>query len=117
MLSLIPILKNKYLPFLFAVPLFFCVYQYQGIVIDAVLYVTQYVFYIDPARFAGDPSFDYGNQGSLGFFSPIFGLFIEPFGIAMGAFVYTLLMQFTWVVAFVFLVKGLCNRFHERIVV
>ena len=115
MLPLIPILKNKYLPFLFAIPLFFCVYRYQGIVIDAILYVTQYVFSIDPARFAGDPSFDFGNQNSLGFFSPIFGIFIESFGVATGSFIYTFLMQFAWVVAFVFFVKGLLRLSMQRL--
>lgn len=115
MLPLVPILKNKYLSFLFAIPLFFCVYRYQGIVIDAILYVTQYVFSIDPARFAGDPSFDFGNQDSLGFFSPIFGVFIESFGIATGSFVYTLLMQLAWIVAFVFVVKGLLRLSSQRL--
>ena len=115
MLSLIPFLKNRYLPLLFAIPLFFCTYRYQGIVVDAVLYVTQYVFSIDPARFSGDPSFDFGNQGSLGFFSPIFGLFIEPFGVATGAFVYTWLTQFLWVVAYTFFVKNLLRLSWQRL--
>lgn len=115
MQSLIPILKNRYLPLLFAIPLFFCTYRYQGIVVDAIHYVTQYVFSIDPARFAGDPSFDFGNQGSLGFFSPILGVFLELLGIATGAFVYTFLMQFAWVIAFVFFVKGLLRLSWQRL--
>ena len=115
MLPLVPILKNKFLPFLFTLPLFFCVYRYQGIVIDAIHYVTQYVFSVDPSRFGGDPSFDFGNQGSLGFFSPVFGIFIELFGIAGGAFVYTLLMQLAWIIAFVFFVKGLLQLSFQRL--
>lgn len=105
--SLLLVLKNKYLPFLFAIPLFFCVHRYNGIVMDAILYVTQYVNSIDPLRFSGDPSFEYGNQGSLGFFSPIFGFFLEKFGVSAGSFVFTLLTQFAWIVMYVFLIKNL----------
>jgi len=65
------------------------------------------VYSIDPIRFFGDPSFDYGNQGSLGLFSPILGLFLETFGVSTGAFLYTLLTQLFWIVAFVFLIKNL----------
>lgn len=107
MKPLISVLKNPWFPFIFAIPLFFCVYHYNGIVMDAILYVTQYVFSIDPLRFSGDPSFAFGNQNSLGFFSPFFGLFLESFGVSSGAFVFTLLMQIAWVIAFVFLVKNL----------
>ncbi len=113
--TLISVLKNKYLPFLFALPLFLCVYWYQGIVMDAILYVTQYVHTIDPSRFLGDPAFDFGNQGSLGFFSPIFGMFLERFGVSTGSFIYTLLMQLAWIVAFVFFVKGLLRLSRQRL--
>lgn len=113
--SFICVLKNKYLPFLFAIPLFFCLLRYDGIVIDAVLYVTQYVFSIDPARFLGDPAFEFGNQESLGLFSPILGFFIEWLGVARGAFAYTILMQFAWIVVTVFLVKSLLSLIKQRL--
>ena len=112
---MVKILKNKYLPFLFAVPLFFSVYHYSGIVVDAILYVTQYVHSLNPARFLGDPAFDFGNQGSLGFFSPILGLFVEPLGVTLGAFVYTLVVQFSWIVAAVFMVKSLLRLTWQRL--
>lgn len=115
MISLLPILKNRYLPFLFALPLFLSVYWYRGIVMDAILYVTQYAYSIDPLRFLGDPAFDYGNQGSLGFFSPIFGVFLERFGVSTGSFIYTLLMQLIWIVAFVFFVDGLLRLNRQRL--
>lgn len=115
MLSLVPILKNRYLPFLLAVPLFFCVCRYNGIVADAILYVTQYAYSIDPTRFLGDPAFDFGNQSSLGFFSPILGLFLEPLGVATGSFVFTLLMQLAWIVAYIFLVKNLLRLGWQRL--
>lgn len=113
--SYIYILKNKYLPFLFAVPLFFCFLRYDGIVIDAVLYVTQYVFSIDPVRFLGDPAFEFGNQESFGLFSAIFWGFIELFGVAKGAFAYTISMQFAWIVVAVFLVKSLLSLTKQRL--
>lgn len=114
MTFLYSLLKNKYLPFLFAVPLFFCVCHYQGIRLDAVLYITQYVYSIDPSRFIGDPSFEFGNQDSLGFFSPIFGVFIEYFGVVNGSFIYTVLMQFAWIVAVVFLIKSILQLTRNR---
>ena len=113
--KMIDILKNRYLPFLFALPLFFCVYCYNGIVFDAVLYVTQYINSVDPARFVGDPAFEFGNQGALGFFSPILGLFLEPLGISVGAFVYTLTMQVAWIVFAVFMVKALLRLTWQRL--
>ena len=115
MITITNVLKNKYLPFLFAVPLFFSVYHYEGIVHDAILYVTQYVYSIDPLRFWSDPAFEFGNQDSLGFFSPFFGIFLELFGVSAGAFVYTILMQFAWFVVAVFFVKSLLCRIKQTI--
>ena len=112
---MIDVLKNRYLPFLFALPLFFCVYCYNGILLDAVLYVTQYINSIDPARFIGDPAFAFGNQDSLGFFSPIFGLFLESLGISVGAFVYTLMMQVAWIVTAVLMIKALLRLIGQRL--
>ena len=115
MTSLTGILKNRWLPFLFAIPLYFSFCHYEGLVCDAILYVTQYVYSIDPLRFWGDPAFEYGNQDSLGFFSPIFGIFLEWFGVTTGAFVYTILMQFSWIIAVVGVVKSLLRRINQSI--
>lgn len=112
---LLNILKNKYFPFLFAVPLFFSVNHYEGIIHDAILYVTQYVYSIDPLRFWNDPAFEFGNQDSLGLFSPILGVFLEWFGVSAGAFVFTVLMQFAWIVATVFVVKTLLSLIRQRL--
>lgn len=112
--SVVKLLKNKYAPFFFAVPLFFISYRYSGIVVDAILYLIQYAHYIDPSRFVGDPSFEFGNQDSLGFFTPVLGLFIKPLGANLGMMVYTVTMQFLWIIAAVFMLKSLmrltCNR-------
>ena len=112
---MIKTLKNSYLSFLLVVPLFFCIYHYNGIVVDAILYVTQYVYSIDPARFGGDPAFEFGNQGSLGLFSPFFGVFLELFGVASGAFVFTLLMQLAWILAAIFMIKALLRLTWQRL--
>lgn len=113
--SVVKLLKNKYAPFFFAVPLFFISYRYSGIVMDAILYITQYVYSIDPARFVGDPTFDYGNQDSLGFFSPILGLFVKPLGVNLGMMVYTLVAQILWIIAAVFMLKSLMRLTHNRL--
>lgn len=113
--KMINVLKNRYFPFLFAIPLFFWANHYNGIVMDAVLYVTQYIYSIDPARFVGDPAFEFGNQGSLGFFSPFFGLFIELFGVASGAFIFTFLMQLAWIIAAIFMIRALLQLTGQRL--
>lgn len=112
--AIVRLLKNEYVPFLFAVPLFFFLYQYKGIVMDAVLYVTQYVYSVNPERFAGDPAFAYGNQDSLGFFSPILGLFIKSLGVNKGMFFFTALMHLGWVGASVFMLKSLAKLTRNR---
>lgn len=109
------ILKSGSMPFLFAVPLFFCVCCYSGIVMDAILYVTQYVHSVNPARFMGDPAFEFGNQDSFSFFSPIFGVFIEFFGVAKGCLVYTFVAQFAWVLVAVLMIKQLLRLTLQRL--
>lgn len=108
-------LRNKFFPFLFAIPLFFCVHHYNGIIIDATLYITQYVHSIDPARFLRDPAFEFGNQGDLGCFSTLFGWFLESFGVDKGAFVYTLLMQFLWIFFAVCLIRVIVRILQNRL--
>ena len=112
---MISALRNKFFPFLFAIPLFFCVHHYNGIIIDATLYITQYVHSIDPARFLRDPAFEFGNQGDLGCFSTLFGWFLESFGVDKGAFVYTLLMQFLWIFFAVCLIRVIVRILQNRL--
>lgn len=112
---MINVLKNKYLPFLFAVPLFFCVYHYNGIIADAVLYITQYVHFIDPDRFLKDPIFEFGNQDSYGFFSPVLGIFIKMMGIYKGSFVFTFIVQFAWIIASVYMMNNILKQTMNRI--
>ncbi len=101
--------KNKFLPFIIAVPLFFCLHSYRGIILDAILYLLQYISTFDPGRFANDPAFMYGNQNSYGLFSPILGLFVENFEVAEGMKILCGLSHLGWAVSAVFLVRAFCK--------
>lgn len=108
-------LKNKYLSFFGAIPLFFCCHQYNGIISDAILYVTQYLNTVDPLRFTYDPAFEFGNQDSLGLFSPISKLFLGTMGVDNGAFIFTLLINFLWIVTAYILVKNYLKLIKNRL--
>lgn len=112
---MVEILKNKYFPFIFVVPLFFCCHQYNGVISDAILYVTQYLNTIDPSRFVYDPAFEFGNQDSLGLFSPISKIFLGCFGVECGAFVYSLLMDFLWIIAACVFTKSFLKLTRNRL--
>ena len=105
--ELIELFKNKYLPFVLGVPLFFCLQQYSGIVFDAVLYLLQVVNSFDPGRFENDLPFMFGNQDSLGFFSPLYRVFIEVFGIANGSMFLCFVCQFIFALSLVLLIRNL----------
>lgn len=79
--ALVEILKNKYLPFILGIPLFFCLHHYEGIVWDNVLYLLQVVHSFDPNRFLNDPPFMFGNQDSFGFFTPLCKFFLDFLGL------------------------------------
>lgn len=112
---MIETLKDRYIPFILAIPLLFCCHQYNGIVMDAILYVTQYVNLIDPSRFVFDPAFEFGNQDSLGLFFPISKIFFGMFGVDKGAFTFTFLMHLLWGVAIFFLVKNILKITENRL--
>ena len=103
------ITNNKFLPFVFAGPLFFCLHCYRGVILDAILYLLQYISTFDPERFANDPAFMYGNQNSYGLFSPILGIFVETFGVAEGMKILCWLSHLGWAVSAVFLVRAFCK--------
>jgi hypothetical protein len=112
---MIKILKNRYFPYLFAIPLFICVYHYNGIVMDGILYVSQYIHSVDPTRFLRDPIFEFGNQGSLGLFAPFFGVFVRMFGVDKGAFLYTLSMQLAWILLAICMIKTLLQMTRNKL--
>jgi len=101
--------KNKFLPYIIAIPFFFCLHSYRGIILDAILYLLQYISTFDPGRFANDPAFMFGNQDSYGFFSPILGLFVDAFGVADGMKILCWLSHLGWTVSAVLFVKAFCK--------
>lgn len=110
-----PLTKNKFFPFFIAIPLFFCFHSYRGIVLDAILYLLQYVSTFDPQRFASDPAFAFGNQDSYGFFSPILGVFIESLGVDLGMKTLCWLSHLGWVLSAVFLVRAFCKYSYNKL--
>ncbi|MBR5402361.1 MAG: hypothetical protein IK102_11205 [Treponema sp.] len=107
--------KNKYFPFVIAVPLFLCVHSYRGIVLDAILYLLQYISTFDPSRFTNDLAFAFGNQDSYGFFSPILGVFVEAFGVDVGMRALCWLSHLGWAISAVFLVRAFCKFSYNKI--
>ena len=109
------IAKNKYIPFIIAIPLFFCVHSYRGIILDAILYLLQYVSTVDPQRFTDDPAFAFGNQDSYGVFSPILGLFVRSLGVDKGMRCLCWLLHLSWAISAVLLVKSFCKFSRNRL--
>ncbi|SHG67848.1 hypothetical protein SAMN05720760_1242 [Fibrobacter sp. UWB8] len=109
------VLKNKYIPFIIAIPFFFCVHCYRGIILDAILYLLQYISTFDHQRFVSDPAFAFGNQESYGFFSPILGLFIKVFGVSYGMKSLCWLSHLGWIVSVIFLVRAFCKFSYNKL--
>lgn len=98
-------LYYRYYPYFIATALFFCFHHYGGIILDAILYLLQGVHSVKPERFFGDPSFDFGNQDSFGFFSPLVRFFINAFGVSAGMKILCVTSQFGWCIAVIFFLK------------
>lgn len=113
--SSIAILKSKWLPFALGIPLFFCLHHYEGIKDDAILYLLQAIHSIYPERFVNDVPFMFGNQDSLGLFTPLYRLFITNFTIASGTKLATFIFQLIWIVSFIFLVRAIGISFKNRL--
>lgn len=113
--SSIAILKNRWFPFILGIPLFFCLHHYEGIKDDAVLYLLQVIHSISPERFLNDPPFMFGNQDSLGFFTPLYKLFLDYFSIAEGTKIATFSFQLIWIVSLIFMVKEIGASFRNRL--
>ena len=113
--SSMAMLKSKWLPFALGIPLFFCLHHYEGIKNDAILYLLQAIHSISPERFVNDPPFMFGNQDSLGFFTPLYRLFITNFTIASGTKLATFIFQSIWIVSFIFMVREIGTSFKNRL--
>ncbi|OWV04409.1 hypothetical protein [Fibrobacter sp. UWH1] len=113
--ALVEILKNKYLPFILGIPLFFCLHHYDGIIGDARLYLLQTVYNIHPERFLNDPPFMYGNQDSYGIFTSIYLVFLKLFSVDLGSEIFCFITQFTWIVAAIYMVRKFTQYSYCRI--
>ena len=113
--SAIALLKNKWLPFVLGIPLFFCLHHYEGIVNDARLYLLQVIHGWFPERFVNDPPFMFGNQDAYGLFTPFYALIIKNFSIESGTFYFTLFGQFLWIVAGFYFIHQFVKRFGIRL--
>lgn len=111
----VTLLKNKLLPFVLGLPLFFCLHHYAGIVFDARLYLLQVVHNIHPERFLNDPPFMFGNQDSYGLFSLFYGAILKAFPIDKSAFILTFLGQGLWILACFFLFYQFTKRMGFRL--
>lgn len=102
---MIEFLKKPWIIFLVAIPYFFCMNRYLGILIDGPLYVLQVMHRWFPERFVGDPPFMFGNQDSFTIFSPVYGLFLKHLPIDVAAMVVTFGIQLLFAVALIMLVR------------
>ena len=111
----IVLLKNKWLPFVLGVPLFFCLHHYEGIIIDARLYLLQVIHSWFPERFVGDPPFMFGNQDNYGIFTFFYSFILKIFPIDMGAFIFSLFAQSLWLVAAFYFIYHFTKKMQIRL--
>lgn len=113
--SAIALLKNKWLPFVLGMPLFFCLHHYEGIVGDARLYLLQVIHKIHPERFVNDPPFMFGNQDNYGLFTPFYRFVLSFLPVDQSAFFMTWLAQVLWVGGLFFFIYCFCKRVGLRL--
>lgn len=100
--------------FVVAIAFFFCMNQYNGILVDAILYTLQAVHFVHPERFVDDVSFMYGNQDSFTIFSPLYVVCINIFGISKAAMLLCFLSHLLFAGSFSYLMYSWFNKFHCR---
>lgn len=95
-----------------AIVFFFCMNQYNGILVDAILYTLQAVHFVHPERFVGDVSFMYGNQDSFTIFSPLYVACIYLFGVSNAAMLLCFLSHLLFAGSFAYLIYSWFTKFH-----
>ena len=113
--STITLLRNRWLPFVLGLPLFFCLHHYEGFVGDSRLYLLQVVHNWQPDRFLNDPPFMFGNQDGFSIFSTLYGLVIKVFPIDSGTFSLTLFGHFLWFLAAFYFISQFAKRMNFRL--
>ena len=106
-------MQNFFL-FLLAIPFFFAVNRYNGIIIDGPLYVLQVINSMFPERFVGDIAFAYGNQDSFSLFTPLYRFFILQFGVEAGSRILCFLLQMGFAFAWAFCIKVFWERYGDK---
>ena len=106
---MIDFLKKPWVIFAVAIPFFFCMNRYLGILIDGPLYVLQVMHRWFPERFIGDPPFMFGNQDSFTIFSPVYGFFMRNLPIDVAAMLVTFGIQLFFAVSFIMLVRAVAR--------
>ena len=106
----IALLKNKWLPFVLGLPLFFCLHHYNGIVGDARLYLLQVIHKWQPERFVNDPPFMFGNQDSYSVFSSFYSFVLKLFPISEVSFFFTLIGQSFLFFAFFYFIRQFSRK-------
>lgn len=100
--------------FLLAIPFFFAVNRYNGIIIDGPLYVLQVINSMFPERFVGDIAFAYGNQDSFSLFTPLYRFFILQFGVEAGSRILCFLLQMGFAFAWALCIKVFWERHGDK---
>ena len=113
--SAIALLKNKWLPFVLGMPLFFCLHHYEGIIFDARLYLLQVINRLHPERFVNDPPFMFGNQDSYGLFTPFYRFVLSFLPVDQSAFFMTFWAQVLWAGGLFFFIYCFCKRVSLRL--
>lgn len=108
---------NKFFPFnklqiIVAIAFFFCMNQYNGILVDAILYTLQAVHFVHPERFINDASFMYGNQDSFTIFSPLYTFCINLFGVSQAALLLCFSSHLLFAISVSYLMYSWFGRFH-----
>lgn len=111
-ICMIPLKNKRYVAYIIGIAFFFCIYQYHGVLVDAILYTLQAVHYMYPERLTGDISFAYGNQDSFSIFSPIYAVFLRLFSVELGAKFFCILSHIVFAIASISLLDFWTRKRH-----
>ena len=99
-----------------AIAFFFCMNQYNGILVDAILYTLQAAHFVHPERFVNDASFMFGNQDTFTIFSPLYAFCINLFGVSRAALLLCFLSHLLFAISVSYLMYSWLGRFHFKII-
>lgn len=97
-----------------AVALWLVTRPYNGIVVDARIYLFGALVDLYPKTLSNDLFVAYGTQTNYSIYSKILAGFIKLFGVAKTNLYMTLIGSIFWIFGLFFLTFSLTNKFHER---